>query len=210
MLIATRIAELAVWLPKNKFLASSLIATALAAGALLVRNVGGPASGRRRRTTMIVMMLLAGLILALGGSLFLIENQRWGYLLALLPGATIARHAVYMRLVRRRSLAAPVSAPPGLRQSPIEGSTGRLEQRVPELSQVFRRARQLQELDFAPDTLAVRFGIPALLTTFIGIGVFEFLWRASRSLVDPKTNDPLSPLLLNGKMVTAAWFGAAG
>src|SRR4051794_33696225 len=122
MPLLAQLARLSIWLPDHAFLASALLAGALAMSAVLVRNVGGPVTGRRRRTAMVVLLLLSGLVLSLGGSLFLIGIKRWGYLLALLPGAAIARHAVYLRLVRRRALTAPVAAPPGLGQAPGPGA----------------------------------------------------------------------------------------
>jgi hypothetical protein len=209
------------------YLVGLLAAVVLAVAAVLVRNVGDPSSQAPRRTTSIVLLLFSLVVLVLDASLFLVRVGRWGYLLAFLPGIAIARHAVYMRLIRRRALSAPVPRPPGLGASEKEGNReGTLEAQNPELLEVFARARQMHDRDFAPDTLVARFGIPALLTTFVGIGVFEFLlWAAPRTVVPtlpttfpgigvfefllwtaPNTAVPTLPW----QAIHAAWFGAAG
>ena len=173
-------------------------AMGLAIAAALVRNVGDADSQAPRRTASMLLMLLSGVVFVLDASLFLVHIGRWGYLLALLPGTAITRHAVYMRLIRRRALSSPVPPPTGLRPpettSDSDGDT--LEAEDPGLLVVFARARRMHDRDFAPDTLVARFGIPALLTTFIGIGVFEFL------ISRPFPNAP--------QAMRAAWFGAAG
>ena len=173
-------------------------ALGLAVAAVLVRNVGDASSQASRRTASMLLLLLSGVVFVLDASLFLVHIHRWGYLLALLPGTAIARHAVYMRLIRRRALSSPVPPPTALRPpetaSDHDGDT--LEAEDPGLLVVFARARRMHDRDFSPDTLVARFGIPALLTTFIGIGVFEFL------ISQPSGIPP--------QAMRAAWFGAAG
>lgn len=187
----------AAWCAKNALALSVVIALSLALAAVLVRNVGDPVSGRQRRTATVVLLLLAGLALAIGGSPSLAASNRWGFMLAFLPGVIIARHAVYMRLIRRRAMAAAVERPPALRRSKDRES---LERHEPGLPMVFARARQMQELDFAPDTLAIRYGVPALVATAIAIGVFATLRDKSAD----------AALGIPSEMMKAARYGATG
>src|ERR1700709_971527 len=89
----SRLSSLVAWFAGHPFFASLLAAAALALCAVLVRNVGDPVSGRQRRTATVVLLLLAGVVFALGSSVFFVESGNWGYVLALIPGAIIARHA---------------------------------------------------------------------------------------------------------------------
>src|SRR4051794_2993407 len=54
------------------------------------------------RANMALALMATSLLLAFTGLAgWLLDIHKWGYILAFLPGALIARHAIYLRLVRR-------------------------------------------------------------------------------------------------------------
>jgi hypothetical protein len=95
-----------------------------------------------------------------------VEGGGWGYVLAALPAVLIGRHAAFLRNVRYRGLV-------GFNElgDRLHGGGFDEDKFLP----VFRRARSALARDFAPDAIAIRYGLPAILAFITGVIVFRVL-----------------------------------
>lgn len=139
----------------------------LVVGVLL--RAGAPA-GRSRRVAGLVAILVAASLLGITFAIKAATKERWGYIIALMPGLLIGRQAVYMRLVRRQGLLTSrhphtdVNAPPGVSQAEWT-----------RLQPVLERAQGAHDREFSADVLSIRYGVPAILSVIIGFGLFQLL-----------------------------------
>jgi hypothetical protein len=101
-------------------------------------------------------------------TLKVIEDGHWGDLVALVPPVLVVRHAVYLRLVRRRGMAA--------------GGNEYLDARNFDKKvfvDIFANARSAQDREFSIDVLAVRYGVPAAFLGMVSVAYFELLVRGN-------------------------------
>lgn len=145
--------------------------------------------GGARRTAAVVLQILGWSAVATVVSLWMVKHGLWGHLLALIPGVLVARHASYLRLIRRRGMA------PDFGTEAAELETAGFQKK--KFMGIFSRARAAHDREFRVDVLAVRYGIPALIIALVGFAEFEVLVR-----------DP--PTYLDAKAQLGAKFAAAG
>jgi hypothetical protein len=137
---------------------------------------GGLAGSLPRSTASLGLFVLGACGLAAAAAVALATDGRdshWGDLLALVPPTLVVRHAVYLRLIRRRGMSGQ-----GLDLDEFQ------EQGFPEkrFGRIFARARAANDREFGTDVIAWRYGVPALTMAIVGVAAFELLsdekyWR---------------------------------
>jgi hypothetical protein len=86
--------------------------------------------------------------------------ELWGWVLGLLPGLIIAHHALYLGLIKSRSI-----------QPQARGSDEHSA-----LTAARKTVQSEAEHDFGPLALFIRLGLPAILTALVGVLLFHVLW----------------------------------
>jgi|GEM_PF-2480540 len=149
------------------------------------------------RTMSLTLFILGGSALASVGAAALTPQMGgWGELLALVPPILVVRHAVYLRLVRRRGASFGTAI-----DSDEFQEQGFTEKRF---ARIFARARAANDREFGTDVIAWRYGVPALVMAIVGVAEFEQLtnthYWGPGGVVDK--------LLLTREYVRLAWHGA--
>jgi len=166
----------------NHWLASCLVvgATLYALGVFLRMSPDWRAS-KGRLTASLSYFFIGGSIIGAAAVAEMLVTNRWGWALALVPALLIARHAIYLHLERRRVVFQRVEREHGECAQTMEEQEERRR-----FKWILMRARAAADRDFAPDALAIRLGLPALLAVLLGVAAFEFLSRDSLSkLTEP-------------------------
>ena len=192
--------ELLQWLAHPLDAAPALLITVLVGVALMLLGLVVRPSSATARDTMSLLLFSSGAVLvSIGFAGRLVIAGKWAYILAFVPGILIGRHAVFLRIVRRQGILqreiSEQEQPPGM-------STEEWKRFAP----ILERARRAGEREFSTDAIAIRYGLPALLTLAICIGAFELLRQESTAI------NYLLPVdhPWRGTMLRGARFGAAG
>lgn len=125
-----------------------------------------------------------------------LPGHSWGWILILLPSFVVLQHAFYLRLVKRRAV--PEAPGANSARMPWQGPGN------------FGSLISLWELHFRPETLLLRFGLPAILLTFVGLmhfGIFIGGWRAD---ILGWANTGSQPLAQMGAERLSGLLGLAG
>jgi len=153
------------WLCEHPYLGAffwGVVALVLGAiGSSGVRDAG------RGATLSLTLYALGAFVAAMALGLGMLAWGQWGYLLAALPAVLVARHAVYLRVSRRRALAFDGRADEDdLRDEGFDRK---------KFARVFARARAAHDREFQTDAIALRYGVPAFLVAMVGMADFRLL-----------------------------------
>ena len=167
----------------HPYWATVVVATLLVAFGIALRGSLGTA-----------MQFAGWLAIALVIGVQVVCAERWGDLLALVPGLLIVRHALYLRFVRGRCF--------GTTDLDVDLASDGFDKK--RFASIFMRARAAHEREFRTEAIAVRYGIPAFLVVLIGVATFELLKLQTHPwLSDPPVKDGVVTLI-------GARFAAAG
>jgi hypothetical protein len=130
--------------------------------------------GRAMRATFSVAAVALPFFGLLGGVVE--RDRRWGWVLAMLPCALIVQHVVFVHLNRRAFKV------PGTGGGAAGPAPAREETDFGFLAEVLRTTELLNAKYFDPMTLAIRYGVPAILVGVVGVAAFYALFVAGAGL----------------------------